>query len=397
MKKLFIKIMFVLGVVHSFSYAKEKTILTLYKNGGVIQQSIPSSMYLNQQQVKILLLAEKVYAESLMMSMDMLVSKAEISNDSIVFTPNYDVKKDASNTDEPFLITYSFGDISWKVTYTLQIDSDGKRGRLNGWLHIDSKSKLKFKDAKLSLVDGSLPLTSLISEENIKKKEQDQLSDSQTYSFENNFDMDHGKQKRILWFSSNWVPLEQDFRVFVGGKALQNIENQVLYPPVEAWLSFLNRSEYGLGQPMPSGEASLYFQKSDQQILKLPSYKQMSVDANEELSYKIPRLEMIQSASTNDTDEYEYAKIETKLEQNQFRYSNDTKTTESHYKLEIKNNDKKRHYIKVILDDAKKMETLKIVRSTHNYKVVDGKNCIWMIEVPPQQTVYLRYHIRYQS
>ncbi|MBA4249640.1 MAG: hypothetical protein C0432_02590 [Candidatus Puniceispirillum sp.] len=397
MKKLFIKIMFILGVVHSFSYAKEKTILTLYKNGGVIQQSIPSSMYLNQQQVKILLLAEKVYAESLMMSMDMLVSKAEISNDSIVFTPNYDVKKDASNTDEPFLITYSFGDISWKVTYTLQIDSDGKRGRLNGWLHIDSKSKLKFKDAKLSLVDGSLPLTSLISEENIKKKEQDQLSDSQTYSFENNFDMDHGKQKRILWFSSNWVPLEQDFRVFVGGKALQNIENQVLYPPVEAWLSFLNRSEYGLGQPMPSGEASLYFQKSDQQILKLPSYKQMSVDANEELSYKIPRLEMIQSASTNDTDEYEYAKIETKLEQNQFRYSNDTKTTESHYKLEIKNNDKKRHYIKVILDDAKKMETLKIVRSTHNYKVVDGKNCIWMIEVPPQQTVYLRYHIRYQS
>lgn len=389
--------MFILGVVHSFSYAKEKTILTLYKNGGVIQQSIPSSMYLNQQQVKILLLAEKVYAESLMMSMDMLVSKAEISNDSIVFTPNYDVKKDASNTDEPFLITYSFGDISWKVTYTLQIDSDGKRGRLNGWLHIDSKSKLKFKDAKLSLVDGSLPLTSLISEENIKKKEQDQLSDSQTYSFENNFDMDHGKQKRILWFSSNWVPLEQDFRVFVGGKALQNIENQVLYPPVEAWLSFLNRSEYGLGQPMPSGEASLYFQKSDQQILKLPSYKQMSVDANEELSYKIPRLEMIQSASTNDTDEYEYAKIETKLEQNQFRYSNDTKTTESHYKLEIKNNDKKRHYIKVILDDAKKMETLKIVRSTHNYKVVDGKNCIWMIEVPPQQTVYLRYHIRYQS
>ncbi len=394
--------MFFLCIVHSFSFAKdakESTILTLYKNGGVIQQSIPSSVYLNQPQVKILLLAEKVYAESLMMSMDMFVSKAEILNDSIVFTPDDDLKKNVSNSDEQFLLTYSFGDISWKVTYTLQIDSDGKRGRLNGWLHIDSQSKLKFKDAKLSLVDGKLPLTSLVSEEKIKKKDQDQdqVSDSQTYSFKNNFDMDNGTQKRILWFSSNWVPLEQDFRVFVGGKALQNIENQVLQPPVEAWLSFLNRSEYGLGQPMPSGEVSLYFQKSDQQILKLPSFKQMNVDANEELSYKIPRLEMIQSAATNDSEEYEYAKIETKLEQNQFRYSNDTKTTESHYKIEIKNNDKKRHYIKVILDDTKKMETLKIVRSTHNYKMVDGKNCIWMIEVPPQQTVYLRYHIRYQS
>lgn len=396
MKKKWITVMVALFFMPCFSHSKEKTVLTLYKNGGVIQQSIPSSIYANQNQVKIALLVEKVYAESIMMSMDRQVKSAEILTDSILFTVDEEAKDKGSDlSDTNSLLTYSFGDISWKVTYTLQIDSEGKKGRLNAWLHIDSKSKLKFKDTQLSLVDGNLPLIEQIKDIKEKKTTPASTEDSQTYLFENSFDMDNGKKKRILWFSSSWVPLEQDFRVFVGGEALKNIENQMLYPPVEAWLSFLNRSEYGLGKPMPSGEVSLYFQKSEHQILKLPSYRHASVDANDELSYKIPRLEMIHSAVSSASEES--LKIETTLEQNQFRYSNDTKTTESHYKLEIKNNDKKRHYIKVILDDVKNMDTLKIVRSTHNYKVQDGKNCTWMIEVPPLQTVYLRYHIRYKS
>lgn len=396
MKKELIIAMVALFCSSPLSQSKEKTVLTLYKNGGVIQQSIPSSHYANLSQTKIPLLVEKVYAESLMVATEMLIKKAEILNDSVSLAINNDEKKESSNSAEsPLLLTYSFGDISWRVTYTLQIDSEGKRGRLNGWLHIDSQSKLKFKDTQLSLVDGNLPLLDQVTSKQGEKRDFEISEDPQTYLFENMFDIDNGMTKKVLWFSSNWVPLEQDFRVFVGRNALQNIENQLLHPPVEAWLSFLNRSEYGLGKPMPSGEVSLYFQKSENQILRLPSYRQMKVDANEELSYKVPRLEMIQSAVAHDADES--AKIETILEQNNFRYSNDTKTTESHYKLEIKNNDKKRHFIKVILDDSKKMETLKIVRSTHNYKFLEGKNCTWVIEVPPLQTVYLRYHIRYKS
>lgn len=380
----------------SFVYASSSTVekstsLTIYKDGALIHQVSPLPLTKGKTHHHLYPIAKTIMTDSLVFCNSVAIKQSRIleahlnhHNSVNALTLNLLQDSHVNEANNSLDVTYLFDKIGWNANYAFSFTQGFKTLRINGWVEIVNNSGIPYENAHIQLIDANLPPTNNNAKENTNKQ------NPKSYIHPITVDITHDTPKRVQWISSEFVKVKQDYRVFVGDKFLEDMDNKTANPIVQTWITLSNSSSNGLGTPLPKGSAILYSQNSSGQLNVLGKTLLNHVDANQEISVQIPASSQAQLSAGK-----EIKLVETELEQNQFRRVNDTHVTENHYKLDLKNNSNEQINIRVVLDMPTTVVQWEIVRETLPHETQNGDNAYWNMKIPAKSTATLKYQIRY--
>lgn len=367
------------------------TALTIYKDGALLRQGRSLPLSKGKTLIPITGIANTIVQESLMLLLSALPKEAVIdettlskSDNENAYTLNVLVN---SNVNEPksfVSLIYLFKNISWRPFYVIQFSSGYQQLIVSTFFEITNTSGISFKDAQVQFVDGNIPPINPNTTDN-------ENSRIKGYIYKDILDLPKNENKRLTWVTSDHIKTKQDYRVFVGGEYLNNMDGKVANPIVQTWISFNNTASNTLGQDLPKGTAILYLDHNGQ-LESLGSTFLPHTPVGQEISVRVPSTHV----EKNDKNSEKGLKfIETELEQNQFRRLSDTQNTESHYRLEIKNKSLKPITIRVTLDLPPNVVNWEIIRETLPHKTNANEQVFWNVEVPANGQTQLKYQLRF--
>ncbi len=366
------------------------TALTIYKDGALLRQGRSLPLSKGKTTIPITGIANTIIQESLMLLLSALPKEAVIDETTLsklndeAYTLNLLVN---STVDEPksfATLIYLFKNISWKPFYTIQFVSGYQQLIVNSFFEINNISGISFKEAQVQFVDGNIPpiRPTETNKDNLKIK---------GYTYKGILDLPKNGTKRLTWATSDSIKTKQDYRVFVGGEFLNNMDGKVAKPIVETWVSFNNTASNTLGQDLPQGPAILYLDQNGQ-LESLGSTILPHTAVGQEISVRVPSTHVEKNDKNSDKG---LKFIETELEQNQFRRLNDTQNTESHYRLELKNKSASPITIRVTLDLPENVTNWEIIRETQPHETSGEKQVFWHVKVPANGQTQLKYQLRF--
>ncbi|MDP3371545.1 MAG: hypothetical protein Q8S21_01420 [Candidatus Paracaedibacteraceae bacterium] len=368
------------------------TAITFYKDGALIRQGQILPLIKGKHPAHSTGIASSIVYESLMLSLSALpkeasieevtVEKAEEENTmALSLTVNSTVAEPKNYVN----ITYLLRNMSWKPYYAIQFTSGYQELIFNGWIDIVNKTGIALKNAQIQFVDGNIPPIQGDAADKAQGK-------AKGYAYKGILDMKKNETKRINWVFSGALKAKQDYRIFVGGKFLKDMESKAANPIVETWVSFRNVTENALGQDLPQGTAVLYYQDDNGHLEVLGNTSLPHMAAGQEVSVKIPSTQIDKIDKNN---KKESKRIETELEQNQYRALSDLHMTESHYCLTLKNTSAEPVVIRVMLDLPFDVEHWEVIRETIQHEKTGETSIYWSVPVPANGSVQLKYQLRY--
>jgi hypothetical protein len=364
------------------------TTLTFYKNGALIRQGQTLPLTSGKRLMHINGIANSIIKESLMVSLsakpaeasieETTFSKAENENNLVM---NLMINSIIHEPKSFVNLTYLLTNMSWKPFYAIQFTSGYQQLLFNGWIEVINTAGITFKNAQTQFVDGNIPP---IQGENFEKS----YSKAKGYSYKGTLDIAEKDAKRLNWVASGSLKTKQDYRIFVGGKYLNDMDSKPVKPAVETWVSFYNTAKNALGQDLPPGPAVLYYQNEHGQLEVLGSTHLPHIAIGQEISVRIPttQIDKFEKNSKKETK-----RIETVLEQNQFRTLSDTHVTEAHYTLSLKNTSNDAITIRVMLD----LPPEAILRGTVPHDKNGENESSWNITIPANTEQQLKYQLRF--
>ena len=367
------------------------TSLTFYKNGALIRQGQTLPLSTGKHMMHVLGIANSIIKESLMVSLSALPTEAAI--DEIKFTKNegeQNLTLDLlinSNVSEPksyVNLTYLLSNMSWKPSYKIQFSPGYQQLMFTGGIEIQNTAGITFKNANIQFVDGNIPPIHGDNAEKLHAK-------AKGYTYKGMIDMQEKETKYLNLVTSSSIKTKQDYRIFVGGDYLKDMKSAPANPVIDTWVSFHNTAKDALGQDLPQGNVILYYQDEHGQfVLGNTNLHHTAVD--QEISVRIP-LTQIDKFEKNSKKETK--RIETKLEQNQFRILNDTHMTEAQYCLTLENKGTDPMTIRVMLDLPAGITDCEFIRETVPHEKNGDNYIYWDITIKPNQREELKYHLRF--
>jgi hypothetical protein len=368
------------------------TAVTFYKDGALIKQGYLLALSKGKQASKIAGIANSIIYESLMLSLSALPKEATVDEVTLVKAEEENTMalnlmvNSAVNEPKNFInLTYLLRNMSWKPFYAIQFLSGYQELIFNGWIDLSNKTGIALKNAQIQFVDGNIPPI----QGDVLDKNQAKVKG---YIYKGVLDLQKNENKRLNWVFSGVLKTKQDYRVFVGGKFLNDMDNKSANPVMETWVSFRNTTENALGQDLPQGVAILYYQDENGQLEVLGNTNLRHIASGQEISVKIPSTQIDKFDKSN---KKESKRLEIELEQNQFRTLSDLHMTESHYCLNLKNPKSEQIVIRVVLDFPSDMEQWEIIRETLKHEKSGENNIHWNVIVPANSIVQLKYQLRY--
>lgn len=368
------------------------TALTLYKDGALLRQGRSLPLTKGKTTMPITDIANTIVQESLMLLLSTLPKEAIIDETALTklndeaYTLNVLIN---STVDEPksfVTLIYLFKNISWKPFYVIQFVSGYQQLVVNSFFEINNTSGIPFRDAQIQFIDGNIPP--------IRPTDTDKDKGNlkiKGYTYKSILDLPKNGVKRLAWATSDFIKTKQDYRVFVGGEFLNNMDGKAAKPIIETWVSFNNTATNTLGQDLPQGPAILYLDQNGQ-LESLGSTMLPHTPIGQEISVRVPSTHVEKNDKNSDKG---LKFIETELEQNQFRRLNDTQNTESHYRLELKNKSASPITIRVTLDLPENVTNWEIIRETQPHETSGDKQVFWHVKVPANGQTQLKYQLRF--
>jgi hypothetical protein len=168
------------------------------------------------------------------------------------------------NGKEECEISYLTNGISWEASYVATIDDNDRNINLDGWVSIDNRSGMTYKNAGLKLVAGDVNIVP--QPKALYRAEQDMIMQSapssgfseealfeyHLYSLDRKTTVADREMKQLSLFPMATAGVEKIF-VFdtrKGNKVRVNVE-------------FENKKSNGLGMPLPKGKVRVYKKDSD--------------------------------------------------------------------------------------------------------------------------------------
>lgn len=157
------------------------------------------------------------------------------------------------------MISYLTGGISWETTYVLISNAENTEAGFRGWVNIDNRAGMTFKNAGVKLVSGQINRVSQLVTPRTEEKTVANEAVSQTpfseepffeyhlYTLEKPATLENNQAKQISLMSADSVPIEKKL-----------IYDSSLNEKVLAYLTLKNSRESGLGMPLPAGVIRVY-------------------------------------------------------------------------------------------------------------------------------------------
>ncbi|MBY0462425.1 MAG: hypothetical protein K2Q34_04515 [Alphaproteobacteria bacterium] len=384
----------------------QSNILTIYKDATLIQQ-IRSISTESGKDGSFQGIPNSICPESFMISSATKENGFEISEFSLApaaagasdLGVTLSFKNTTSNLLKEIQLLYLFKNLDWHIDYAFYFSPNYEDVKLNAWIEVNNKSGVAFPKAQIQFIDCLVPASfsplnpPSDSQADIQSHKKDALTLSDhahAYVYDQLVDIPANGAKRISWVNSQAIKAKQDYRLFVGGAYLEDMEGKPAHPVVETWISFQNTKEQTLGHPLPKGEATLYHgdEKGAIEVLGKAFIPHTSV--GQEISVKIPATQAEKNFSTTN-DNKALQSFETELEQTEFKKLSD-KITESSYRLNLKNKANQPITIRVTLDLPK--GTWTVVRENISHQQNGDHQVFWTIQIGANSEVDLKYRVR---
>lgn len=143
-------------------------------------------------------------------------------------------------------LTYTTQNITWEPFYTAEFSPSCDLLSIEGWIDINNQTNTDFTDAHVTIYDEKSPLLQGLESDN---GVYGQLS----YVFEWPINLKKKSSKKLNWVSHIDLPAEKEYRLNVGGVFLEDQTNKNEVPPLELWISCINK-----GKKLPKGPLVLY-------------------------------------------------------------------------------------------------------------------------------------------
>lgn len=179
-------------------------------------------------------------------------------------------------------VSYLAKGINWNADYVVVIDKDDKNIDLAGWVTIDNKSGVAYKDAALKLIAGDvhrvqdqtvMPMSSGYMLDEVRKEKSPQFEEKSffeyhMYTLGRKTTVKDNQTKQISLLSASNVPIKKLFiydPVDYFGFNWYYYEDQqtTKEQKVKVKIEFKNSKDNNLGMPLPKGKIKVYKQDTD--------------------------------------------------------------------------------------------------------------------------------------
>ncbi len=389
-------------VAPSSSEALLATILTIYKDAALVKTRYPLSLEAGCHSYFLKGIAGTISPNTLMLTLHSNSKSASIKEYALkgserkesgsptqsdkILELNIHTKTADCHTQVDLL--YLFKNLGWRIDYTMQFSPTYNSLDLNGWIEIVNQSGVAFPNATIQLVDSS-PALNL---DNIDASGVPSASlKAPFYSISGTVNLDKDSVKKINWVTAQSIQGQLHYRLFIGGDFLEDMNNKRAKPSIETWVTFVNTQKQGLGLPLPTGRATLYYRSKQNILESLGTVIIPHTNVDQELSVRLPLAAHNTGQGNNEDELRRILAVETELEQTEFKKLSD-KITEANYRLSLKNKSDQPISLQVVLDLP--VAECKIVKENRTHVVDSPQQISWPIDIPAQSEVDLKYRLQ---
>ena len=182
--------------------------------------------------------------------------------------PTLSLLLEASAGPRSLELSYLSGGLSWKADYVARLSGDGKQMDLSGWVTLNNRSGIDYREARLQLVAGALnrvqdsvPLqarkASVAALRAGPAPLEESLLDYHLYRFERPLSIADQQSKQLSLLAAQAVPVRREYLLDTGMLEFGRQDPGVQQFKPSVWLEFDNRGG-ALGRPLPAGVVRFY-------------------------------------------------------------------------------------------------------------------------------------------
>ncbi|MFC1478717.1 DUF4139 domain-containing protein [Candidatus Margulisiibacteriota bacterium] len=278
-------------------------------------------------------------------------------------------------------LSYLSRGLRWEADYVLKLNDIETAGSLNGWVTIHNNSGSSYPNASLQLIAGTphqvqrpAPRMALHMEKAAAGRgaafTQEAFFEYHLYDLQGKTTLNNAETKQIALLETPTVSLEKKYvlennQIFSLGK----IQKQK--PKVK--LIFNNSIKNGLGTPLPKGKIRVY---------KADSKNRLQFAGEDKIEHT-PKDETITITAGNAFDITAERVLKKDLRINDRQYEKTIEVTIANHKD-----------TDVVIDIKDAFyRSIKILNSSHKYKLSDAKTAVFTISVPKDGKTTLRYTV----
>lgn len=275
--------------------------------------------------------------------------------------------------------------VTWKADYVAVLDTEDTMMDLSGWVTLDNRSGVGYKEATLKLVAGDvrrvMPERRLMARgamamdfsaaEAEPAFREEALFEYHLYDLQRRTEIKDNQTKQIALLNAPEVPLTKKYRLRGDQRVFS--EGVMPLPPrkVEVVLEFVNKDAPGLGVPLPAGTVRTY---------KRDSEGALQFTGEDKIGHT-PRDEKVKLQVGSAFD------IVAERKQTNFRRI-DRRHFETEVQVELRN--RKDVAVTVSVEETLPGEW-NILETSHEHEKTDARTATFNVAVPAGQVVALRY------
>lgn len=307
--------------------------------------------------------------------------------DDLVTTPTLTcLYKNKKNKDHDIEIYYLARNVGWNANYIVSIDEISSSADISGWVTLDNKSGVDYKDATVRLAAGNINTIErgpslgtrrafkTMALESAAQFSEKEFSDYHIYDLYRKSTLKNKEAKQISFFEASGVFIKHEYIVKgTEGYAIRQYRAENKKQPVTVYVSFKNSDENSLGMPIPAGVMRVY-KKDDKNLQFIGEDRVDHTPKDEELRLRIGNaFDVI--AERIQTD---YKRVTSNLH-------------ESEWSITIRNHKDKDIVVSVI---EPVRGNWKVIKNNHPFEKIDASTIKFDVKVPHNEKVEIIYKIK---
>lgn len=283
-------------------------------------------------------------------------------------------------------VSYLTENLQWRADYVLLLNDTDTEGDLSGWVTLDNRSGAPYRNAKLKLVAGTVHRASPAPEERqllgkamarpeAEGFKEESFFEYHIYDLERSTTIKDRQTKQIRLLQASGVGVQKELCVYASQRAFTHrLQGRPTKTPVTVYVTFRNKETNQLGIPLPAGIVRLYKQDScgSQQFI------------GEDRIEHTPKNETIR-LKTGEAFDVISERLQTDYRQvTQGVY-------ETAWEIQLRNHKESPVRITVVEPLARNW---KVLEHSHPYEKSDAFTIRFEVDVPPSESVTVRYRVR---
>lgn len=290
-------------------------------------------------------------------------------------------------------LSYLSGGLSWKADYVAKLDKDDKYLDLNGWVTLNNQSGASYHNAKLQLVAGDVnrvyqptrphhrdvTMMKTMAADSVAEMAEESLFEYHLYTLGHKTDVLQNQTKQVALLSASRVPVKKEFMLRGNQHYYYNKYGVIADKlKVGVFVEFENEKKNDLGIALPKGIVRVYKDDSSGNSQFIGEDRIDHTPKDEKIRLKL-----------GDAFDVTAKKKQTSYKK-ESAFGKYKHAASSSYEIEIHNAKDEDVVIKVLEPVP---GDWKMIESSLEHEKVNAHTVQWLVKVPAEKRVTLKYKV----